>query len=242
MSPTRREFLKGLGIALASLVMARCAPFREGGNSDRQRLRDCWLRLDWLAEQSQQGRVQGGEAKNELIEEHRAALDSLIASGELDKEVADQIQYAFGAASNHVFDSNWPLSITCYEKIVMATPVVPPTATPTPTVKELAEGQVASYQSGSAARLVQQADLLTAMAGHSGIDANTVERAQQAIQRDLFFLASTAREREALADRLVEGAEGTYALPPFEQWDPALPPDVAEAARFLVELLLEEPE
>ena len=84
--------------------------------------------------------------------------------------------------------------------------------------------------------------MLAEMAGQSGIDATTIARAQQAIQWDLYLLSSTPEEREALADRLVEAAGGTYALPPFEQWDTAVPPDVAKAARFLAELLLEEPE
>jgi hypothetical protein len=234
MSPTRREFLKGLGIALASLVMARCAPFREGGNSERQRLRDCWLRLDWLAEQAQQGDEEGKQAKEELTTEHRAALDGLIASGELDKEVAYHIQYAFAAAADDVFASSY--SIMCYKETV----VVP---TPTGgTVQEVARGQLADYQSRSAERLVRQADLLSEMAGQSGIDANTVARAQQAIQWDLYLLSSTPEERKALADRLVEVAGGTHGLPPLYQWDVALPPDVAKAARFLAELLLEEPE
>ncbi len=240
MSPTRREFLKGLGIALASLVMARCAPFKEGANAPRQCLRDCWLRLDWLAEQSRQGREQGQKAKKKLTTEHQAALDGLVASGELDKEVAYHIEYAFVAAADDVFVSNLPatpetVAVMCYKETVV---VPPPTGA---TVKEVAEGQVADYQGGSAERLVRQADLLAEMAGQNNIDAATVARAQQAVQRELFLLSSTPEEREALADRLVEIARGADNLPPFEQWDPALPADVAEAARFLVELLLEEP-
>ena len=53
MIPTRRDFVKSVGIAIASLVMARCIPFG-GDDSSRSRLRNCWLRLDWLAQRTRE--------------------------------------------------------------------------------------------------------------------------------------------------------------------------------------------
>ena len=57
MSPTRREFIKRVGIAFASLMAARCVclPFVEGGGESgtpRERLHGCWQRFDWLERQT----------------------------------------------------------------------------------------------------------------------------------------------------------------------------------------------
>ncbi|GAF81217.1 unnamed protein product, partial [marine sediment metagenome] len=70
MTPTRREFIKSAGIVIGSLVMARCVPIGGGDDTSRGRLRTCWLRLDWLAQEAQDW---------DDYERGEGALDQLIS-------------------------------------------------------------------------------------------------------------------------------------------------------------------
>jgi hypothetical protein len=166
MNPTRRDFIKSVGIAVASLVMARCIPFGDKDDSPRGRLRNCWLRLDWLAQKTREtppeNYEQGEQARDKLVAEHRAALDDLVAAGELDAVVADQMQVAFDEAAFHAWRNNAP--ITCYE----ALPI----------------------EYGARDDLIQQAELLREAA--SDLDPAVVEEVQAAIARDIaLFEAAT---------------------------------------------------
>ena len=247
MSPTRREFIQSLGITLASLMLTRCGPTPDPeviiecyiivtdevevprGKAQRlQRVRDCWSRLDWLAEQAQEGAEEARLAKQELIEEHSAALRELVASVEMSEDVDDYVQLAFEAAVNHVIEPD-----------AVSTGYVPEeTPPPTLQVAEAARRVVTDYASGSGERLAQQADLLSEMAVTSNIDPGTVEHAQSAIERDMMLLHPP--DREDLITLLIEAAGGTYDFPPIEEFAQDIPPEAVEAARFLVELLLEE--
>jgi hypothetical protein len=176
MCSTRRDFIKSVGIAIASLVMVRCIPFGDKDNSPRGRLRNCWLRLDWLAQQAKGDYERGDKAREKLAAEHRAALDGLVAVGELDAAVADELDTAFGAAVSHVLFINAP--ITCYEAVLVYTPV-------------------------SSGQLAQQADLLAEMAKSGDLDPATVAQAQAAIERDIAFLNLSYAETQSLYDELV---------------------------------------
>jgi hypothetical protein len=212
MTLTRRYFIRSVGIAVASLVMARCIP--SGGKDDsppggkddspRGRLRHCWLRLDWLAQQareisSPEKYEQSEQARDELFAEHRAALDDLVAAGELDAGVSDQMQVAFAEAAFHVWRSNAP--ITCYEALP---------------VEYVARDD-----------LIQQAELLREAA--SDLDPAVVEEVQAAIARDIAFLEAAAGPEAGL--ELIEQ---------FESGEIEASPEAIEAARFLVDLLLGE--
>jgi hypothetical protein len=210
---TRRDFIKSIGIAIASLVMVRCIPFGGQDDSPRGRLRNCWLQLDWLAQQTQGDYDRGDRAREKLAADHRAALDDLVAAGELDAAVADQMQVAFTEASHHVWRSNAP--ITCYEAVMV------------------------DYTPASSGQLAQQASLLAEIAGSGDLDPTTVAQAQAAIERDIAFLNLSDAETQALYDQLVATAGGTYDFPPLDELDLEVTPEAAEAARLLVELLLE---
>jgi len=217
VSPTRRAFIRNVGVAIASLLVARCASPADDDrqdDSDRGRVRHCWLQLDRLARQTQEDYTEGEVLRDELVSDHRAALDGLVAAGELDGAVADQVQAGFVEATYHVWRANSP--ITCYEPVLI------------------------DYTPTSAAQLVQQAELLAELAGAAGLDPDTVGQARAAIERDLSFLALSGTERQALYDRLIQAAGDTLSFPSFDELDLDIPPEAAEAARFLVELLLEE--
>jgi hypothetical protein len=166
MRSTRREFIKSLGIAIASLMMARCIPFGGEDNSPRGRLRHCWLRLDWLAQKTREtppeNYEEGERARDELVAEHRAALDDLVAADELDAAVADQMQVAFSEAAFHAWRNNAPM--TCYIEMP---------------IESVARGD-----------LIQQAELLREAA--SDLDPAVVEEVQAAIARDIAFFEAAA--------------------------------------------------
>jgi hypothetical protein len=210
MRSTRRDFIKSVGIAIASLVMVRCIPF--GGKDDSPR--HCWLRLDWLAQQAKRDYERGDKAREKLAADHRAALDDLITAGEMDADVADELNTAFGAAINHVLLSNAPL--TCYEALIV------------------------DYTPASSDQLAQQAGLLAEMAKSGDLEPDTVAKAQAAIERDIAFLNLSDAETQALYDELIAAAGGTYDFPSLDELDLVISPETAEAARFLVELLSED--
>lgn len=214
MTPTRREFIKSVGIVIGSLVMARCVPIGGGDDTPRGRLRTCWLRLDWLAQATQDcdNYEPGEKALARLVADHQAALDELVAAGELDAAVANQVQTAFGAAAYHVWRSNVP--ITCYEPVLV------------------------DYTPTSSDQLAQQAELLAEMAESGDLDSSTVMQAQAAIERDIAFLSLSSEETQALYDELIEAVGDGYDFPTFDELDLEITAEATEAARFLVELLL----
>lgn len=214
MTPTRREFIKSVGIAIGSLMAARCIPFESGSDSPRDRLRESWSRLDWLAEETRDwdDYERGEKARDQLITDHRDALDELVAAGDLDAAVADQVQTAFDAATYHIWRAN--CGMTCYEPVLI------------------------DYTPTSSGQLAQQAELLTEMAESGGLDQDVVAQAQAAIERDVTFLNLSGAETQALYDELMEAAGDTYVFPSFDELDLEVTPETAEAARFLVELLL----
>ena len=214
MRSTRRDFIKSVGITIASLVVVRCIPFGGDDNSPRGRLRNCWLRFDWLAQQTQEDFERGDQALDGLVTDHRAALNDLVTAGELDAAVADQMQVAFAEAAHHVWRSNAP--ITCYEAVM------------------------ADYTPASSDQLTQQADLLAEIAQSGDLDPATVAQAQAAIERDIAFLNLSDAEIQALYDKLIAAAGDTHDFPSLDGLDLDIPPEAAEAARFLVELLLGE--
>jgi len=221
MAPTRRDFIKNVGIAVASLVAVQgaCGPLEREDHSPRGRLRNCWERLDWLAEKAQDWdqHEKAQEARDGLVADHRAALDELVAAGELEAAVADQVQIAFSEAAYHVWRAN--CGMTCYE------PMPGPDYTPF-----------------TSSQLALQADLLTEMAESGAADAETVAQAQAAIERDIAFLTLSDAETQALYEELVTAAGDGYDYPSFGDVELEVTPQAAEAARFLIDLLLRKTE
>jgi hypothetical protein len=214
MTLTRREFIQGLGVAVASLVLARCTAPPSQDDSPRGRLREAWMQFGWLAEQSTGAEWERGqEALQDLAAQHRAALDELVAGGELSPAAAEELQAAYIAATYHVFRSHAP--ITCYEPMIV------------------------DFAPESSDQLTMQAHLLAQVADQDDLDPSTVSLAQDAIERDIAFLSLTSAERQTLYDPLLQGASQGEPVPPFDQVELEITPEAAEAARYLVELLLD---
>jgi len=216
MNITRREFIERTGIALAALVMARCgsSPQPSPTPSTRGRLRGYWLQFGWLAQQTDDASTGdfGEGAMRQLAQDHRAALDELVASGELTPAVADQVQSAYSAAAYHVWRSNAP--ITCYEPMII------------------------DYKPTSSGQLIAQAQVLVEMAESGDLNPDTVAQARANIERDMAFLSLSYEEVQALYTGLIEAAGDSYNFPPFDQLVLDVPSEAIEAARFLADLLL----
>ncbi|MBN1178407.1 MAG: hypothetical protein JXD18_04295 [Anaerolineae bacterium] len=227
MEHSRREFMRNVGVIVASLLATRCAPTPTcyvpveptrppgtSGGSDWDRLRVLWDRLDDLAAESSDA-ASGEELHQKLLEEHRAALDALVDAGAVEPAVADDLQVAFAGAAYHVWRAHAP--ITCY------------LPAPGP-----------DYTTASNVDLARQADVLLEMAATSAIDAATVATAQAAIERDIAYLSMPADERQALVDAVIEAAGDSMDYPTLAELELDLPPESLTAAGLLVTVLLGE--
>lgn len=119
------------------------------------------------------------------------------------------MQTAFDAAAYHVWRSNAP--ITCYEAVMI------------------------DYVPASSNQLLKQAEFL---AQGGDLDPNTVALAQRAIARDVAFLNLSGGEVDALYEKLRKAAGDSYDFPSFGEIELDVSPEAAQAAQFLVELLL----
>lgn len=224
MPVTRREFLNAVGIALASWLTSRCRPTcytsvpptstPTAQNGYWSRLRQYWWDLDLLARDARD-MERGQQTLQKFTEGHRAALDALVAAGQVSPEVADDLQVAFEGAAYHVWRANAP--ITCY---------VP---APYP-----------DYGTQSNVDLAKQAELLEEMAMKSALDPEVVARAQAAIERDIAWRTLPEEDQKAIIEAIMQAAQGTSQYPSLEELDLEIPPTAREAARILVELLLKQ--
>jgi hypothetical protein len=181
-------------------------------SSVRERLRQCWFRFDDLARQT----IESGGSENtlgaQLSADHRAALDELVARGELTASVAALVQEAYDAALQHVWCANAP--ITCYEPAFV------------------------DYAPASAQVLVNQSAALEQVAAQGSIDPVTLETARAALEHDLAFYALTDQEVQTLYESLYREHEADYqSIPAFDALPLDITPDAHTAARFILDLL-----
>lgn len=220
MSLTRRDFIKLFGLALAALAGSRCSRGRLYSNTPLDRLRRCWTQFDELEDNVQLdvklkpwNHGENNKMAEKLLTEHRAALDELVASGDLSASAADVLHEGFSAAIYHIWRSNVP--ITCYEPVIV------------------------DYQPSSAAALAGQSAALDEMVASSDLNADTVTTLQKAIENDLAFVALTDEEEQALYERLINAANAGTPIPKFEEMQFESGPEVSEAAQFLVALFVD---
>ena len=211
MTASRRDFIRGFGVALASLLTARCvklpgsAPVAPGTNkgSARERLRQCWLAFEWFKAEAKADYDRGNQVRANLLEAHQNALDELVADGNLTQPVADQVQAAYDEAVMHVWAGY--SGITCY------------TMTPLS----------AAFMS-SRSQLLKQAALL---ADSRDLDPASVTQAQAALAREMAFLSLS---ESTLRDQL----GNDVAVPADLKVD--ISPEALAAAEFLTQLLLKD--
>jgi hypothetical protein len=212
----RREFIKSVGIGLASLILTQCThlPFRD--DPYLTDLRDCWLDLPSLAKYSWKDTEQGEEHRLHLLKDHRTALNRLVRLGEITSPIAEQLQVAYREASFHIWRKN--SGTTCY------LPAMGP-----------------DYKPTSRDQLTTQAEILVDLSESGAFDYDTVARAQYAIERDIAFLNLSGGEVTRLYDQILEAVGDTRPYPNFDDINLELPAESTDAARFLVELLLDIP-
>jgi hypothetical protein len=226
-------------------------PSETGNTFLRDRLRDHWLQLDWIVQQAQESYGQG-TARDGFIAEHQAILNELVAAGELDADVAEQVQIAFAAAAYSAWFAGYRRVNICYTP----TPSLMPNYTPEP--HETIGKALANYTFTSAYQLQDQASLLAEMVASGGLSPDAVAQAQAALERDIAFMSAFYAATSAGLERVISPAhlsnEETWALyeeledilgstpsfPRFDELDLEISPEATEAAHFLVELLLEE--
>ena len=230
MSLARRDFMKLFGVSVASLLLTRCGKFYPQtptcyaplppptttpvvlSGSARERLRLCWLRFGELAQTTLANEDMDNTLGQQMLADHRAALDDLVLDGELSASVADLVQESFEAAVFHVWRSNVP--ITCYE----------------PTVVD--------YAPTSAGILVKQSEILGQIAEQGTVDSETLAIAQAALERDMAFYALTDEDVQALYGQIVsDSQQAGQPVPSFESLQLELTPEARDAARFILDLL-----
>ncbi len=212
MSLTRRDFMSLFGVALASVLLTRCQAIIPEALTARQRLRRLWFRFGELADRTTAtGDVEDALGR-QMIAEHRAALDELVAGGQLSASVADLVQEAYSAAVYHVWRSHAPM--TCYEPMRV------------------------DYAPSGAAGLVNQSQILGELASRGTIDPATLAEAQAALEHDMAFYALSEQGTQALYDRVIQQSEaGTQPIPSFDGLQLELTPDARQAAQFILDLL-----
>lgn len=210
MGSTRGHLIRSLGMILAGMVSSRCTsicnePGREAPRFTCYRSaphKSCpapssqplWgkLRVCWLDLSGPRLRsFEDTGYSQELCRRHAEALEALVAAGEVAAAVAEPLSAAFEEAVAHIERQQ----ATCY--IALPSEFIP------------------------RQDLMQQAALLEQMAAQAHVDPETVVQAQQALQRDMAWLARFHM--------------GESPPPQGSEVDPAS----AEAARILVLLLVE---
>jgi len=223
MSASRRDFMKLVGISMASLLLTRCRfpvgvacyaplPPPTQDQTDRDRLRNCWLRFDELAQRTRAAESEESPLGQELNAAHRAALDNLVAAGELSAPVADLVQEAYQAAVYHVWRSN--VNITCYEPVIV------------------------DYAPTGAALLVQQSEILNEIGLQDSLDPETLARAQAALEHDMAYFELSDAAEQALYDQILQAySDQGQPVPSFEALQLEITPEAKAAAQFIVDLL-----
>jgi hypothetical protein len=232
MDLSRRDFMKLVGISVASLALTRCRalpvtcytplpPYpttTELEPTARERLRMCWLSFGILAQATIDESNQGTSENlygQQLSTEHRRALDELLTEGLLTPAVADLVQEAFDAAVYHIWRSNAP--ITCYEPMIV------------------------DYAPVSASVLVQQSEILQELARKGTIDQQLLSKAQAALEHDMAYYALTDEELSGLYDRLMaEWERQGQTIPSFDEFDLEVTPEAQAAAQFIINLLTQK--
>ncbi|MEW6093480.1 MAG: hypothetical protein AB1531_05895 [Chloroflexota bacterium] len=216
MSLSRRDFIKVVGISIASMALTRCNSIE--AVSARDRLRRCWMSFGELVqvsiEESNRANAENTFGQG-LVAEHRTALDELVTSGEITVPVADLVHETYDAAVYHVWSTN--IQSVCYDYMPALTNY---------------------YTSSSAEALVRQAEALEEVAAQGTIDPATLDKARAALEHDMAFYSLSEEEVSALHDRIINDWQTLgQTLPSFEEIDLDITAEAKAAALFIINLL-----
>jgi hypothetical protein len=253
MSISRRDFMKLVGISVASLTLTRCrfapfatcyapmppSPYPTVPPAAKDRLRLCWLSFDELAQATI-------EESNQVVTPAIATIPITVVEGAQATGVPKTTtENAFGqqliARHRQALD-----------EIVAAGELTPAVADLIQEAYEAAVYHVwrsnvpitcyapviVNYAPISAETLVRQSEVVSELASQGNVNPQILNNAQAAIEHDMAFYALTDAEVNSLYDHLIAELQSQQqAVPPFESVDLEVTPDAKAAARFIIKLL-----
>jgi hypothetical protein len=254
MSMTRRDFMKLVGISVASLTLTRCrfAPFATDyaptmppspsptvPPAARDRLGLCWLSFGELAQATI-------EAFTQAVMPATATIPLTVVEGARSTSVPKTTtENTFGqqlVARHH----------QALDEIVAAGELTQAVAE---LIQEAFEAAVyhvwrsnvpitcyapvmVDFAPVSAETLVRQSEVVSELATQGNIDPQTLQNAQSAIEHDMAFYALTDSEVNNLYDHIIaEWQDQQKAVPTFDSVDLEVTPEAKSAARFIISLL-----
>ena len=256
MRISRRDFMKLVGVSVASLSLTRCrlplpvtcylptppTPSPTIPLNARERVRLYWLSFGELA----QATIQEFNQTGPVVEPTKQSV--IVIEDQPTKTPKTPTENAFGQQM--------------ISKHRLALDLLVASGELTPAVAELVQEAyeaavyhvwrsnapitcyapvIVDYAPTSANTLVQQASALSAISGESNIDPATLEKARASIEHDMAFYALTAAEVKNLYDHIVaEWQSQQQGIPAFENVDLEVTPDARTAAEFIIGLLTRE--
>jgi hypothetical protein len=253
MSVSRRDFMKLVGVSVASLTLTHCriplpvtcyAPMPPSPSptvpaTARERLRLCWLSFDELAQATIEEANQGATMEVEPIPE--TVIEGVQPTGvpktSTENTFGQQLVARHRLALDELIDAGEltpavaGLVQEAYEAAVYHVwrSNVPITCY---------APVIVDYAPVSADVLVRQSEVLSGLVTQGNIDPQTLINAQTALEHDMAYYALTDDEIDGLYDRITdEWQNQQQAVPTFENVSLEVTPDAKAAARFIISML-----
>jgi len=232
---TRREFIKLLGLTLASLVASgvvpACSTLSDAQHPAWNTIRQCWLSLG-------QGKSQ--EDVDRQKADYQAALNRLVDADKIEPDVSAQLWLAYEEAAYYY---SLPPEPTCYTPTAVRIPTATPlncyvaTPTPLPTATPL---PATCYESpelnGVRSDLVWRIAMLEEMVKKGDIKSETANEARTALERELSFFEAVAALQSLEVKEHIKSEDQLVVL--MQDGNLKISPEAAKAADLLVDLLL----
>jgi hypothetical protein len=254
MSISRRDFMKLVGISVASLSLTRCRlplpvtcylptlppPSPITPALARERLRLYWLSFGELAKATKDEFSQPKPVTPATVQ------NVIVRDGEPTKTPPPPVENTFG---RQLIEKHR----LALDEMVAAGELTPAVAGLIQEAYEAAvyhvwrsnapitcyEPYIVNYAPASANTLVQQADVLSTLAEGGIIDQASLAKARAAIEHDMAFYALNDQEVQALYDHiLAEWQSQSQRVPAFENVDLEITPDAKAAAEVIIGLLM----
>jgi hypothetical protein len=256
MNISRRDFMKLVGVSVASLSLTQCrlplpvscyAPAMPPITptvppTARDSLRLCWLSFGELAQATQ------NEFEHPSTPEVEPIPETVIEGAEPTRKPKPSTDNAYGtelsarhrqALDELVASGELTPGVADLIQEAYAAAVYHVWRSNAPIT--CYEPVIVDYAPSSAGVLVQQADTLGEIAGQSSIDPATLEKARTALEHDMAYYAMTDEEVKQLYERLVNEWQNQQQAPPsFENVDLEVTPEAKVAAQFILNLLVEK--